>query len=292
MKHRQLYSQHSRENRVTSSLLKKPSHCSLGIIHNLTRPQFLTFLPDRIIRFDRLLKALLYRFGVIRSNRSLERYQPRSIYILNERAPPEFAVLALFVVIRTILCFQPSTNARNADLCFQPSTNARNADSVTQQYHCKRYAEEYLIESGLNYTIIQPSHYLDMFPVERLMQQPEPTYNANFDPNITFSFAILRDLAEAFVKVIEEREMHYLAEYIICSTCPTSYMDVHHHAQPVERQSHQRRNSGLLRSGEVCTEYDFERLKGLLKRSSRPSGSPQNTILNAINYNFISLTTR
>ena len=91
---------------------------------------------------------------------------------------------------------------------------------------CKRYIEEYLIESGLNYTIMQPSHFLDMFPVESLLQQPEPTYNATFDPNTTFSFTVLRDLAEAFVKVIEEREKHYLAEYMICSTCPTSYTDV------------------------------------------------------------------
>ncbi|GAB1205164.1 hypothetical protein APSETT445_003834 [Aspergillus pseudonomiae] len=93
-------------------------------------------------------------------------------------------------------------------------------------HDCKRYVEEYLIEWGLNYTIMQPSHFLDMFPVESLFQQPEPTYNATFDPNTTFSFTVLRDLAEAFVKVIEEREKHYLAEYMICSTCPTSYTDV------------------------------------------------------------------
>lgn len=31
---------------------------------------------------------------------------------------------------------------------------------------CKRYVEEYLIESGLQYTILQPSHFMDMFPIE------------------------------------------------------------------------------------------------------------------------------
>lgn len=34
-------------------------------------------------------------------------------------------------------------------------------------HDCKRYVEEYLIESGLEYTIVQPSHILDMFPVHQ-----------------------------------------------------------------------------------------------------------------------------
>lgn len=93
-------------------------------------------------------------------------------------------------------------------------------------HDCKRYVEEYLIESGLNYTIVQPSHLLDTFPVEQLLQQEEPVFHANYNPNVTFSFTILQDLADAFLTVIEEREKHYLAEYMICSTGPTSYADV------------------------------------------------------------------
>ncbi|GAD93688.1 hypothetical protein THITE_2120667 [Paecilomyces variotii No. 5] len=93
-------------------------------------------------------------------------------------------------------------------------------------HDCKRYVEEYLIESGLHYTIVQTSHMLDMFPVVQLLQQKEPIFYANFNPGITFSFTILQDLAEAFLKVIEEREKHYLAEYMLCSTGPVSYEDV------------------------------------------------------------------
>jgi uncharacterized protein YbjT (DUF2867 family) len=93
-------------------------------------------------------------------------------------------------------------------------------------HDCKRYVEEYLIESGLNYTIVQPSHMLDTFPVQKLLQQEAPVFPASFDPKITFSFTILQDLAEAFTKILEEREKHYLAEYTACSTGPTSYADV------------------------------------------------------------------
>jgi uncharacterized protein YbjT (DUF2867 family) len=49
-------------------------------------------------------------------------------------------------------------------------------------HDCKRYVEEYLVESGLNYTIIQPSHILDQFPVEMLLQSENPVFPASFDP--------------------------------------------------------------------------------------------------------------
>ncbi|KAJ5670912.1 hypothetical protein N7507_000039 [Penicillium longicatenatum] len=93
-------------------------------------------------------------------------------------------------------------------------------------HDCKRYVEEYLVESGLNYTIVQPSHILDQFPVEKLLQSEETVFPASFDPQVTFSFTVLHDLAEAFAVILNERENHYLAEYIACSTGPTSYAEV------------------------------------------------------------------
>ncbi|KAJ5118721.1 hypothetical protein N7448_010429 [Penicillium atrosanguineum] len=93
-------------------------------------------------------------------------------------------------------------------------------------HDCKRYVEEYLIESGLDYTILQPSHILDQFPVEKLLQSEDPVFPASFDPQVKFSFTILQDLAEAFAHIINEREKHYLAEYTACSTAPTSYADL------------------------------------------------------------------
>lgn len=93
-------------------------------------------------------------------------------------------------------------------------------------HDCKRYVEEYLIESGLNYTIVQPSHILDQFPVEKLLQSEKPVFPARFNPQVTFSFTALQDLAEAFAGILNEREKHYLAEYTACSTGPTSYADL------------------------------------------------------------------
>jgi uncharacterized protein YbjT (DUF2867 family) len=93
-------------------------------------------------------------------------------------------------------------------------------------HDCKRYVEEYLIESGLNYTIIQPSHILDQFPVEMLVRSEDPVFPASFDPRVAFSFTALRDLAEAIAIIFQEREKHYLAHYTACSTGPTSYAEV------------------------------------------------------------------
>lgn len=93
-------------------------------------------------------------------------------------------------------------------------------------HDCKRYVEEYLFESGLNYTVLQPTHFMDMFPLAQLLEQEQPVYTANWNPDVTFSFLALRDLGEAAAKVIEEREKHYLAQYPLCSTGAYSYKDV------------------------------------------------------------------
>ncbi|KAF2089424.1 putative nucleoside-diphosphate-sugar epimerase [Saccharata proteae CBS 121410] len=92
-------------------------------------------------------------------------------------------------------------------------------------HDCKRYVEEYLMESGLNYTILQPTHFMDLFPVPMLMQQEDPVYTANWDPTIPFSFIALKDLAEAAAIILKEREKHYLAQYPMVSTSPTTYAD-------------------------------------------------------------------
>lgn len=93
-------------------------------------------------------------------------------------------------------------------------------------HDCKRYVEEYLIESGLNYTILQPTHFMDLLPVPLLMQQERPVYSANWDPTVPFSFIALRDLGEAAAKVLEKRETHYFAQYPLVSAGPHSYKDV------------------------------------------------------------------
>lgn len=93
-------------------------------------------------------------------------------------------------------------------------------------HDCKRYVEEYLFESGLKYTVLQPTHFMDLFPVAQLMGQDDPVYTANWNPQVEFSFIALRDLAEAAARVVEERERHFLAQYPLCSTGACPYTEV------------------------------------------------------------------
>lgn len=85
---------------------------------------------------------------------------------------------------------------------------------------CKRYVEEYLIESGLQYTILQPSHFMDMFPIEKLSEEKQPVFRAQWDPEVPFSYTSRDDLGEVTVKILEQRKAHYYATYQLVSTSP------------------------------------------------------------------------
>ncbi|MCJ1457751.1 hypothetical protein MMC28_008120 [Mycoblastus sanguinarius] len=50
----------------------------------------------------------------------------------------------------------------------------------------KRPIEETLIESSLPYTILQPSHFMDMFPIAHLASQDQPVYTARWEPDVPF----------------------------------------------------------------------------------------------------------
>jgi uncharacterized protein YbjT (DUF2867 family) len=95
-------------------------------------------------------------------------------------------------------------------------------------HDCKRFVEEYLMESGLQYTVLQPTHFMDLFPVPKLMQDPgeEVIYDANWNPDTPFSFIALADLGLAAKTVLEEREKHYLATYPVVGTSPMTYREV------------------------------------------------------------------
>lgn len=85
------------------------------------------------------------------------------------------------------------------------------------------------MESGLNFTILQPAHFMNMEPFQVLALKPEKTevvYGALWDPSVKFSFLALQDLAEAVAKVLEERERHYFSVYPLSSTLPMSYNKV------------------------------------------------------------------
>ncbi|KAH0258521.1 NAD(P)-binding protein, partial [Aureobasidium melanogenum] len=93
-------------------------------------------------------------------------------------------------------------------------------------HDCKRYVEEYLIESGLNYTILQPTHMMEMLPLAKLLQDEKPVYPCNWNPATKFSFVTTRDIGEAAARILEQREKHVAATYQLVSTAaPLNYIE-------------------------------------------------------------------
>lgn len=97
--------------------------------------------------------------------------------------------------------------------------------SKLMNHDCKRKVEEYLMESGLNYTILQPSHFFENTPFGMLMSQDEPVYLTPYGPSIQMSFTALRDMGEVTANVLEQRQKHFFAEYPVISTMPMKYSD-------------------------------------------------------------------
>lgn len=88
----------------------------------------------------------------------------------------------------------------------------------------KRYVEESLIESPLNFTILKPGDFFQQtfFPKE-WSQSENPRYLGMLNWDVISSCIFLEDLSEAAAKVIEEREKHFGAEYMLVSRGPASY---------------------------------------------------------------------
>jgi uncharacterized protein YbjT (DUF2867 family) len=78
----------------------------------------------------------------------------------------------------------------------------------------KRQVEEYLIESSLNWTILQPTHFMqNSNPAEAVRSGFWPlTYN----PDNEMGFIDLRDLAQVTKLVIDKPQKHYRARYELC----------------------------------------------------------------------------
>ncbi|KAJ5782694.1 hypothetical protein N7457_004468 [Penicillium paradoxum] len=97
------------------------------------------------------------------------------------------------------------------------------------QHDHKCRVEERLLLSPLNFTILQPTNFMDVYPAASLAQMETPSieYIWNiYNPNVANSVIALRDLAEAAARVLDEREAHYFAQYPLCSTFPVSDVDV------------------------------------------------------------------
>ncbi|KAL2813479.1 hypothetical protein BDW59DRAFT_154810 [Aspergillus cavernicola] len=93
------------------------------------------------------------------------------------------------------------------------------------QHDHKSRVEERLLLSPLNFTILQPTNFMDAYPVAQLAKMDTPSikdlWNI-YNPHIANSLISLRDLAEAATRVLVEREAHYFAQYPLCSTFPVS----------------------------------------------------------------------
>jgi hypothetical protein len=88
----------------------------------------------------------------------------------------------------------------------------------------KRYVEEYLFETDLNYTVLNPGDFLNMaFPIKYLAGMERPEYKALMGLQSKSAFVVLEDYAEAVEKVVMEGERHYAAQYQMVSMAPIAY---------------------------------------------------------------------
>ncbi|KAK3671625.1 hypothetical protein LTR78_008548 [Recurvomyces mirabilis] len=91
-------------------------------------------------------------------------------------------------------------------------------------HDAKRYIEEYLVESGVPFTILQPTTLMENLPIAKLVGEAEPTHTMLWNPSTVFSFVTARDAGEAAANIFAEREKHLYASYELVSTpTPHSY---------------------------------------------------------------------
>lgn len=91
----------------------------------------------------------------------------------------------------------------------------------------KLRVEEALVESGLPYTILQPTTFMDNLPVEKLAAEESPVFKCAWNPDRKFSWIATGDLGEAMYTVLQEREKHFYATYELVGTrVPVSFGEV------------------------------------------------------------------
>lgn len=94
-------------------------------------------------------------------------------------------------------------------------------------HDAKRYIEEYLVESGLPYTIVQPTHLMETLPLAKLLEMAHPSHPLFWDPSVPSTSVSTRDLGEAVAKIFAERERHFSATYELVGTrVPISYNEI------------------------------------------------------------------
>jgi uncharacterized protein YbjT (DUF2867 family) len=83
------------------------------------------------------------------------------------------------------------------------------------QHETKRDVEEYLVESGLNFTILQPADYMQFLVHPAVFATGDLVMAWSIDTRQ--SVVDLADVAEVAAKVLQEGEPHYGACYELCA---------------------------------------------------------------------------
>ena len=136
------------------------------------------------------------------------------------------------------------------------------------------------MESGLPYTILQPTTFIDNLPLPLLWRQTRdsegPVFRAMWSTDVPSSFVALYDVAEAMRTVLEEREKHFYAQYPLVST-----------AAPLTFEQAIRIVGERLRRGVKIERFGFEdavratllRLKGTEEVDLRTRDAEQRMLL-------------
>ncbi|KAF2450167.1 NAD(P)-binding protein [Karstenula rhodostoma CBS 690.94] len=82
----------------------------------------------------------------------------------------------------------------------------------------KRGVEKALVESGLRYTILQPTTFMDNLPIAAIAKMREPRFAATWGVENPFSWVATGDLAQAMKTVVLGGERHFGATYQIVGT--------------------------------------------------------------------------
>lgn len=90
----------------------------------------------------------------------------------------------------------------------------------------KRYIQEYLVESELPYTIIEPTHLMESFDLPGFIRASGNAMPRFWNPATHFSLVSTRDVGEACANIFADPERHLYATYQLVGTVsPMSYVD-------------------------------------------------------------------
>ncbi len=144
--------------------------------------------------------------------------------IIGDACSPDDAFRALEGV-HTVYHVGPSFHPREREMGFNMIEQAKRAgiehfilSSVLHpiltglpQHAIKRDIEEYLIESGLNFTILQPADYMQM--VSLGVSPDNSVFLLGWNLDKRQALVDLDDVAEVLVKIITKGQVHYGATY-------------------------------------------------------------------------------